>query len=114
VATAHPGVALSPRLPQRRDLLTRENRSWVEQAALPDTAREQVTVALAMIDALDVQLAPIDRELRAYARRQVGCRAVMGLRVWDQVPASDHAGRPTLLVVNRVGYAAPGRPLGGR
>jgi transposase len=65
-------------LPQRRDLLTRENRSWVEHAALPDTAREQVTVALAMIDALDVQLTPIDRELRAYARRQVGCRALMG------------------------------------
>jgi transposase len=64
-------------LPQRRDLLTRENRAWVERAALPDTAREQVTVALAMIDALDVQLAPIDRELRAYARRQVGCRALM-------------------------------------
>jgi transposase len=65
------------RLPQRRDLLTRENRAWVEQAALPDTAREQVSVALAMIDGLDVQLAPLDRELRAYARRQVGCRALM-------------------------------------
>ena len=64
-------------LPQRRDLLTRENRAWVERAALPDSAREQVTVALAMIDALDVQLAPFDRELRAYARRQVGCRALM-------------------------------------
>jgi transposase len=65
-------------LPQRRDLLTRENRAWVEQAALPETAREQVTVALAMIDALDVPIAPIDRELRAYARRQAGCRALMG------------------------------------
>jgi hypothetical protein len=54
-------------LPQRRDLLTRENRAWVEQAALPDSAREQITVALAMIDALEVQLAPIDKELRAYA-----------------------------------------------
>src|ERR671915_1091362 len=63
--------------PQRRDLLTRENRAWVEQAALPATAREQITVALALIDALDVQLAPIDRELRAYARRQGGCRALM-------------------------------------
>jgi transposase len=64
-------------LPQRRDLLTRENRSWVERAALPDTAREQVSVALAMIDALDAQLAPLTRELRAYARRQPGCRALM-------------------------------------
>jgi transposase len=64
--------------PQRRDLLTRENRQWLADAALPDTAREQVSVAMAMIDALDVQLAPLDRELRAYARRQTGCRALMG------------------------------------
>jgi transposase len=64
-------------LAQRRDLLTRENRAWVEQAALPATAREQVTVALAMIDALDVQIAPLDLALRGYARRQIGCRALM-------------------------------------
>jgi transposase len=63
--------------PARRDLLTRENRAWVERAALGATAREQVTVALAMIDALDVQLGPVDRALRGYARRQVGCRALM-------------------------------------
>ena len=31
-----------------------------------------------MIDMLDVQLAPLDTELRAYARRQPGCRALMG------------------------------------
>ena len=30
-----------------------------------------------MIDALDRQLAPIDKELRAYARRQAGCKALM-------------------------------------
>jgi transposase len=30
-----------------------------------------------MIEALDVQLAPIDKELRAYARRQAGCKALM-------------------------------------
>jgi transposase len=42
------------------------------------TAREQVAVALRVIDMLDVQLAPIDREPRAYARRQQGCRALMG------------------------------------
>jgi transposase len=29
-----------------------------------------------MIDALDVQIAPLDRELREYARRQPGCRAL--------------------------------------
>jgi transposase len=64
--------------PQRRELLTRENRAWVEQAALPATAREQITVALALIDAVEAQLAPISRELRAYAPRQIGCRALMG------------------------------------
>jgi transposase len=31
-----------------------------------------------MIDALDAQLAPLDKELRVYARRQLGCRALMG------------------------------------
>ena len=44
---------------------------------LPQTAREQVTVALAMIDALDVQLAPATKELRDYARRQTGCKALI-------------------------------------
>jgi transposase len=64
--------------PQRRDLMTRDGRAWLQTRALPATAREQVTVAVAMIDALDIQLAPLDRELRAYARRQAGCRALMG------------------------------------
>jgi transposase len=65
-------------LPQRRELLTRDNRAWVEQAPLPATAREQITVALALIDALQAQVDPITRELRAYAPRQPGCRALMG------------------------------------
>jgi transposase len=30
-----------------------------------------------MIDAIDAQIAPLDKELRAYARRQVGCKALM-------------------------------------
>ncbi len=59
-------------------LLTAEGHAWLEQAPLPETAREQVTVALRMIDALDRQLPVIDRQLRAYARRQVGCKALMG------------------------------------
>lgn len=43
---------------------------------MPAAGREQITVALGMIDALDVQIAPLDRELREYARRQAGCRAL--------------------------------------
>jgi transposase len=58
-------------------LLTGEGRTWLEQAPLPETAREQISVGLGMIDALDAQLPPIDKELRAYARRQTGCKALM-------------------------------------
>src|SRR5215203_2460468 len=63
--------------PQRNGLLTGENRAWLEGLALPASAHEQITVALEMIDSLDAQSAPIPRELRLYARRQPGCRALM-------------------------------------
>ena len=63
--------------PQRNGLLTGENRAWLEGLSLPASAREQVAVALRMVDALDAQAAPITRELRLYARRQPGCRALM-------------------------------------
>ena len=62
---------------QRRNLLTEESRSWLAAQPLPATALEQVTVALSMIDALDRQLGPLDKKLRAYARRQAGCKALM-------------------------------------
>src|SRR5437763_15834295 len=64
--------------PQRRQLMTGDGREWLAAQSLPAAAREQVTVALAMIDSLDRQLAPPDEELRAYARRQAGCKALMG------------------------------------
>ena len=32
-----------------------------------------------MIDAIEAQIAPLERELRQLARRQTGCRALMGL-----------------------------------
>jgi transposase len=63
---------------QRRNLMTGEGRQWLAAQRLPVTAREQVTVALSVIDGLDRQLAPLDKELRAWARRQPGCRALMG------------------------------------
>src|SRR6478672_13120834 len=63
--------------PARSGLLTAEARAWLAGLPLPVAAREQITVALAMIDAHDAQLAPLDRELRTYARRQAGCRALM-------------------------------------
>jgi transposase len=55
-------------LPQHRNLMTAEKRQWLLEQKLPAAAREQIDVALAMIDALDIQLAPLDKELRAYAR----------------------------------------------
>jgi len=63
--------------PQRRELMTGDGREWLQAQPLPATAREQVTVALAMIDGLEGQIAPLDLELRAYARRQAGCQALM-------------------------------------
>ena len=66
-------------LPHRAELhlLRREGLAWLEQVDVPDAAREQITVALAISEALDAQIAPLDRQLRAYARRQSGCRALM-------------------------------------
>jgi transposase len=58
------------------DLLRPGGRAWLAGLPLPVTAREQVTIALGMVDALEAQLPPIDRELRGYARRQPGCRAL--------------------------------------
>jgi transposase len=65
-------------VPPRSWLLGAESRAWLAGLALSPAAREQITVALALIDAHDAQLAPLDRELRGYASRQPGCRALMG------------------------------------
>jgi transposase len=67
-------------LPHRRelDLLTNDGRVWLDEVEVPDAAREQITVALAMIEALEAQIVPLDKQLRSYARRQPGCRALMG------------------------------------
>ena len=63
--------------PHKRDLMTADGREWLAAQRLPATAREQVTVALAMIDAFDIQLAPLTTRLRDYARRQTGCKALI-------------------------------------
>ena len=64
-------------VPSRSWLMTAASREWLAELELPATAREQITIALAMIDAHDTQLAPLDQQLRDYARRQPGCRALM-------------------------------------
>src|SRR3954468_23942692 len=64
-------------VPPRSWLLGAESRAWLVSLQLPPAAREQITIALALIDGLDAQLAPLDCELRTFARRQAGCRALM-------------------------------------
>jgi transposase len=58
-------------------LLTLANRAWLERVELPAASRHAITVALDQIDQLQSALDPIDGWLRAYARRQPGCRALV-------------------------------------
>jgi transposase len=58
-------------------LLTQATRSWLEQAPLPQASRLQVTTALRRIDQLNLELEPLERWLRAFARRQPRCRALI-------------------------------------
>jgi transposase len=60
-------------------LRTGDGRAFLQRLQLPADARERIQIALAMIDALEAQLAPLERELRQLARRQTGCRALMRL-----------------------------------
>jgi transposase len=63
--------------PQRRDLLTLASRDWLERLRLPAAAREQLEIALHVIDAIEQRLIPFDRELRAIAKAQPGCRLLV-------------------------------------
>jgi transposase len=60
-------------------LRTRAGRAFLDALDVPADARERIEIALAMVDAIDGQIAPLERELRQLARRQTGCRALMGL-----------------------------------
>jgi transposase len=62
--------------PARRDLLVRDGRAWVEGLELPHAARTQIEVALRLIDQLNVQLVPLDRELRQIANSWPGTKAL--------------------------------------
>ena len=59
-------------------LLSAKGRDFLAGLELPDAARERIAVSLSMIEALDRQLAPLEQQLRQLARRQPGCRALMG------------------------------------
>ena len=70
----HHGVAGTP-----ERLRTSDGRAFLEALRLPADACERIEIALAMIDAIDARIAPVERELRRLARRQTGCRALMRL-----------------------------------
>lgn len=70
----HHGVGGAP-----ADLHTAAGGEFMDALELPADARERIQVALAVIDSLDAQLVSLERELRAVARRQSGCRALMHL-----------------------------------
>jgi transposase len=54
-------------------------RSFLAALELPADARERIEIALAMVDAVEGQLRPLESEPRKLARRQTGCRALMRL-----------------------------------
>jgi transposase len=68
----HHGVAGAP-----DELRTLAGRQFLAGLELPADARERVTIALEVIDLLDAQLAELERDLRALARAQTGCQALM-------------------------------------
>jgi transposase len=63
--------------PQERNLLAAERRERLERLELPEAARKVVNLSLKMIDHINEELEPIEAELRAYARAQAGCQALM-------------------------------------
>ena len=68
----HHGITTTP-----DNLRTRAGREFLAGLELPADAIERITVALELIDVLDVQIAKLERDLRKIARRQTGCKALI-------------------------------------
>jgi transposase len=68
----HHGLPARPEL----QLFKANGREWLQSLEVPTIAREQITVSVEMIDALELRIAPITKQLHAYARRQTGCTAL--------------------------------------
>jgi transposase len=64
-------------LPAGLRLRTQAGREALAKAELSPAGRELVALGLRMLDALDLELAALDRQLRAFARRQPGCRTLI-------------------------------------
>jgi transposase len=63
--------------PQERNLLAKGRRECLEELELPEAARQAIDLCLRMIDHINEELAPIEKEIRSFARRQAGCKALM-------------------------------------
>lgn len=64
--------------PQERNLLAKERRARLECLELPAAARKTTNLALRMIDHINEELKPLEDKIRSFARRQAGCKALMG------------------------------------
>jgi transposase len=65
-------------VPARSWLLGAESRRWLAGLELAPVAREQITTALTLVDAIETQRVPLDQRLRDHAKHQPGCRALRG------------------------------------
>jgi hypothetical protein len=61
----HHGIGGTP-----ERLRTAEGRDFAARLPLPVDARERIEIALAMIDASETQLSPLERELRRHRRHR--------------------------------------------
>jgi transposase len=61
---------------QRARLLTQEGQRWAAALALPPATRAHVDALLRLIAAVEAELAPLERELRRFARTDHRCRAL--------------------------------------
>jgi transposase len=61
---------------RRERLLTREGRRWAAALALPPAAQGQVELFLRLLEALEAELAPLERELRRFARGDRRCQVL--------------------------------------
>jgi transposase len=60
--------------PARPRLLTRDRRAWLQTLQLSPAARQQIEVALRMIDQLQEELQALDQQLLEKAHRLRGCQ----------------------------------------
>jgi len=73
-------------------LTSKAGQAWLQHVDLPTPSRLLVVTGLGEIGAGDARVAPIDRWLAAYARRQPGCRALV-----DQLYGVGVVTAPTIL-----------------